>query len=502
MTDKLGLVHTAQSSVEQEHKFRFKLLWKLYLGYAISIGIGTIIIITMTASYIEEESVAMKEEQLKSQAIMMTRFAKYAVQSSSDPYYQNYLVDLKLRTNTRFTIILPDGTVVGDSGRSPETMDNHALRPEIIDAREKGYGVSERKSDTTKIRMMYVALPISKEENLGYIRAAFSLTYIEERIAQQIKIVILGALGSGLIAFLFGFVFIAYIVHRVVFIKTIAGQIADGDYAQRIPFTSNDEIGDLVNAFNNMAIKLEERVNVISNFISHASHEFRTPLTSIKSFSEILLEDHQTIDAEERKNYLSIISDETDRLTRLINNILDIQKIEAGKMTWHDAEMGINALASETIDLFKEVFLRKEIALVFQKSEEIFLYADEDKIKQVIVNLLANALKFTTSGKVTMAIIKTERAMQLSVSDTGPGISADDLKNLFQQYFQAAATSMSGRVSTGLGLSISKEIVEHYKGKIWAESKIGEGSTFFFEIPLFQPSSEKVLNKTISQLES
>lgn len=244
--------------------------------------------------------------------------------------------------------------------------------------------------------------------------------------------------------------------------------------------------------------ELKKMDKLKSDFISMVSHELRTPLTSIKAFAEILLGNPDE-DLETRQEFLGIINNESERLTRLINDILDLSKIESGKIEWHIRRIALESLTKQVANSFQGLAKEKEIKIEIDTTENLpRVYVDEDSIIQVLTNLLSNALKFTPNkGRIKVATRLTEKpiyGVMVSVSDTGIGIKEEDLEAVFDKFRQVGTKSdilIDKPEGTGLGLAISKNIVERYEGKIWVESELGKGSTFYFVIPTSRPKVEK-----------
>ena len=254
--------------------------------------------------------------------------------------------------------------------------------------------------------------------------------------------------------------------------------------------------------FNSTNQELTRLNNVKTEFISLVSHELRTPLTSIKSFAEILMDDIEDMDVKTQKRYLSIINNESDRLTRLVTNILDLQKIDANKMEWRDENIILNDIAQKSVDTFSGAYHAKNITLsIATAPENLSVIADSDKLKQVFANLLSNALKFTEEGEVMVSIYQHQaktandsyRDMALvSVSDTGPGIPEDQRLQIFDSFHQIDNSATRKTGGSGLGLDICRKIINHYEGNIWVENNQDKGSVFFFEIPLVKATTKKI----------
>ena len=247
-------------------------------------------------------------------------------------------------------------------------------------------------------------------------------------------------------------------------------------------------------------IKLRKIDRLKDQLISNISHELRTPLTAIKSFSEILLNYDEN--EETKKEFLSIINSESDRLTRLINNILDLSKLESGTAKWQLEPLNIEMVIDSAVDTLQSLLMQKKIKLVKKYAQDLpSVFADHDKLTQVIVNLVNNAIKFSPEGgKITIttellpATKKRKRAcIKVGVTDQGPGIPKKYLDVIFEKFGQVLETDDGNKPSgTGLGLTISREIIHHLGGRIWVESKPGKGATFYFELPAMPEDADNV----------
>ena len=248
--------------------------------------------------------------------------------------------------------------------------------------------------------------------------------------------------------------------------------------------------------------ELRELDKMKDSFLSSVSHELRTPLTSIRSFSEILLKYDQEAPATQ-KEFLGIINSETERLTRLINDVLDLSRIEAGGMTWYDTPLSVEEIIRDILPARKKLLEEKRLRLVLDLPPGLPpVLADRDRIQQVITNLLANAVKFSReAGEVRLRVEAFEgrRAdepctwIKVSLSDQGIGIDEKDFDVIFDKFRQVSADTMKDKPEgTGLGLHICKEIILHYGGNIWVESEKGKGSTFCFTLPAAAAAADAV----------
>jgi PAS domain S-box-containing protein len=236
--------------------------------------------------------------------------------------------------------------------------------------------------------------------------------------------------------------------------------------------------------------RLRELDKMKSDFVSNVSHELRTPLTAIKGSVDNMLDGITGPLNEKQGRYLSRIKSNADRLTRLINNILDLSRIEAGKIDLRPANFSVVPLAKEVAEVLRAVAAEKLISLeVTSPDDGVNAWADRDKVTQVLMNLIGNAVKFTPEhGKVTVGVERNGNDwVQVSVADTGPGIVPEEGNKIFAKFYQIAQAANQKTKGTGLGLAISKALVEMHGGKIWVESEIGRGCTVSFTLPVRQP---------------
>jgi len=501
---------------------------------------------------------------------------------------------------TRVTIIALDGTVLGDSEEDPSTMENHANRPEIVNALATGVGESTRYSTTLGQRMMYVAVPISyQDEILGVARVSLPLTAVENVVHQVTVISIIAMAVATALVILAAWV-IARITTRPIRRLTVASKrIASGELGQKITIEAKDEVGELTHAFNEMSAKTKELVETISEdrtrlatildnmtdavimidsegnislanraaeklfnikearnkplievvrdhevdellklclktagtqtvqyesgiskrylraiaipvlhneltsvllllqdltelrnlqttrreLIGNISHEFRTPLAGIKAMVETL-RDGAIDDKKSARDFLTRIDNEVARLTQLVAELTELSRIETGKAELKKEPVNLNQLVEEVIARFSPQTERQKIAIARDLAADLpSVPADKDRVRQVIANLVHNAIKFTRpGGRITITTRTLEGAVVVDIADTGIGIPKEDLARVFERFYKGdKARAGEG---TGMGLAIAKHVVEAHGGNIWVESEEGKGSTFSFSMPL------------------
>ena len=237
--------------------------------------------------------------------------------------------------------------------------------------------------------------------------------------------------------------------------------------------------------------KLKEAMEIKSQFISMASHELRTPLTAIKEGIAIVMDGSTGKINDEQEDFLGMAKRNVDRLARLINDVLNFQKLEAGKIKFDIQAKDINEVVKEVYETMVPLTKEKGLNFVVKLDENLpKARFDNDKIIQVLTNIVNNAIKFTEKGAITVTTSKQDNVVCVAVQDTGPGVEKEDIQKLFHKFEQLAKQDDRKTGGTGLGLAISKEIVEKHNGEIWAESKHGKGTKFIFTLPVQEEKEE------------
>ncbi len=325
---------------------------------------------------------------------------------------------------------------------------------------------------------------------------------------------LLMGLGMALLASLF-------VARRVVrpleMLRKGVERIGGGDMSLRLDVKTGDEIELLAEEFNRMtenlrqaytgleqkvaertqelAIaneRLKELDRLKSDFVSNVSHELRTPLTAIKGSVDLLLREIAGPLNEKQAHYLARLRSNTQHLTGLINDLLDLSKIEAGKTDFRVTRVSLGGLVHEVVETLRPIAGEKLIALEATTPEpSILVWADRDKVTQVLMNLIGNAIKFTPAqGRVTVSAARNGKEwIQVCVNDTGPGVPAEESQKIFDKFYQVAQAGRPKPQGTGLGLTISKALVELHGGRIWVESELNHGSTFSFTVPVSAPQN-------------
>ena len=300
------------------------------------------------------------------------------------------------------------------------------------------------------------------------------------------------AAGAIVLALLLGFVLSWSVIGPIQSIDSRLAAIASGDFSGKVDVTNRDELGALAANVNHMNDELRRLYRELetasqhkSDFLANMSHELRTPLNAILGFSQVLREGMAGDVNEKQAEYLEDILSSGSHLLSLINDVLDLSKVEAGQVALEVAPFSLQEALERGVAMVRERATKDGVQVTLAANPDIDVVAgDERRIRQVIFNLLSNAVKFTPSGgSVDVWATQVNGHVSVSVADTGAGIAAEDLERIFDEFQQTKAGIEQGE-GTGLGLALSKRLVELHGGRIWVDSELGRGSTFVFTLPV------------------
>jgi signal transduction histidine kinase len=300
------------------------------------------------------------------------------------------------------------------------------------------------------------------------------------------------AAGAIVLALLLGFVLSWSLIAPIQWIDARLAAIASGDFSGRVNVVNRDELGALAANVNRMNDELQRLYKELetaskhkSEFLANMSHELRTPLNAIIGFSQVLREGISGEINAKQEEYLDDIVTSANHLLALINDVLDLSKVEAGQVELQVAPFSLRDALERGVSMVREQATTDGVRVALDANGGLdVVTGDERRIRQVIFNLLSNAVKFTpTGGLVDVSATQRNGEVMVSVADTGPGIAAGDLNRIFEEFQQTEAGARQ-REGTGLGLALSKRFVEMHGGRIWCDSELGKGSTFRFTLPL------------------
>ncbi|WP_054026529.1 sensor histidine kinase [Bacillus sp. FJAT-28004] len=393
----------------------------------------------------------------------------------------DYILQYMVESGTRLQLLDSTGQIRIDSdGFAPDIRYTTAdVKSAIAGVTGSWRGVDPYYGE----RVMSVTIPLWNETRVvSMLRYSASLNQVDAMVSLLIRMAT--AVGIGVVLLFLGLsLFLAQrIVKPIRELTRAARYMAEGDWTHRAIQRNDDEIGQLAETFNAMVLELSKREKLKDDFISSISHELRTPLTSIKGWSETLKESEPTEDDEEVKLGLSIISKETERLSGLVEDLLDFSKLSARTMELHSEVLDFNGPVKETVNQLgvREEHTRVRILANYGKSP-IVVRGDANRLKQVIINLIDNALKFTPAGgTIRVATTIEQESAMLTVADTGCGIEADDLPHVTEKFYKAS----TGQGGSGLGLAICKEIIELHGGQLTIDSERGAGTIVTIRVPI------------------
>jgi len=398
------------------------------------------------------------------------------------------------RLGVAIVVVDKDGRLLADSSE-PGPVENLSKEQEINEALAGVISKTTRSDPDSLKNWMYVACPVrSSGTTTGVIRVGVPLTEIERRLKKDLFVFLEIILATGVVTVLIS-LWLARRVNRPVReMSALAKQISiSGDFSAFLPVRRRDEIGELCLSFNQMIGRLREQERVRQEFISNASHELKTPTMAIGSVVEAL-QAGAAEDPKLRVQFLGSLERLVDRQTNLIQDLLDISKLDSGSETNWQSEVNISQVISDAVDQVRPQAEKKELAISTQITlesggQDLVLVGNANQLQRALLNILTNAVKYTPDKgfiNINVRSLGGER-LEIRIQDSGGGIDPADLPRIFERFYRAdkARTRESGNPGgTGLGLAIVREIVARHHGTVEVESVVGKGSTFVILLPL------------------
>lgn len=381
-----------------------------------------------------------------------------------------------------------DGTVNGWSDSKNSNEDGVQVISAELDILREGNTVENPKSDTSYFKKGTDILVIPLMEDGNVYQGALIVGLRDYNVKDTLYVMYLIIWISVLVAVVISGIIIYFYNNKILIgplkqIIYVSDKISKGEVGRRVNSEFDGEIGDLAESFNSMANSIEEVEKNRREFISNVSHEIRSPITSIKGFIGGILDG--VIPPEKENYYLKIAYDEIQRLTRLINDLLDLSAIESGKFTMRVTCLDVNEIIKICVIKFETKIKSKRINVdVIFGQDELYGVGDKDRLIQVLTNLLDNAIKYVPEGgniRVTTKV-KGEK-IYISVSNNGPCIPKEEMPHIWERFYKSDK-SRTSKVSTGLGLPIVRSILTQINQDIWVENKENEGVTFTFTLDL------------------
>lgn len=392
-----------------------------------------------------------------------------------------------------YTVFLPDGTPVAGSAQElppPAAPDNS---PELWEALSSETGQGERfGAGPDGDEKVFIAVRIVHENAInGIVRLeaktdpAAAVQAARSSLALLLLTDLLVAVGVSL----FGWLLANTLVRPIGTLTETADKLARGDMGARVKPTGPHELRHLAQTFNTMAGRLQDHLNELRAFVANASHELRTPLTVVKLRAEALRYGARE-DPEVAEQFLSEIEEEVDRLSTMVTDLLDLSRMEAGLSKGKQSVLNLGIIATDVYETFSIRAARAGIEIELDIEDELpTVQGNEDQIRRVMYNLVDNAIKYTQRGGKVELVLQSSRqgeTVRLIVRDTGVGIAPEHLAHIFERFYRVEATRpryATTSKGSGLGLAIAKSIVENHGGAMGVSSQLGEGTTFWAEMP-------------------
>jgi signal transduction histidine kinase len=332
------------------------------------------------------------------------------------------------------------------------------------------------------VAAVYLARPVAGGGPMGAIRATLSLLK-----SVWWQLLLAGAISAA-IALALARLMARGMTQPIRDMAAAAKRLSRGDYGERVPVQSRDELGRLAETFNRMATELESLERLRRDLVANVSHELKTPISALRAHLENLLDGVE----EPNRETLQVMLEQSERLTRLVEELLDLSRLESGGVTLVLEPVRIGPLVRQ---VGREMQVARGPSVAFQNevsAELVPVQADRERLHQVLFNLLDNAFRFTPAGgSVSVSGVCVDGSCEVTVDDTGPGIPDEHLPFVFERFYRVDRSRSRGDGGTGIGLTIARSVVEAHGGRIWAERRREGGSSFHFVLPVRGPEPAK-----------
>lgn len=467
-------------------KKKHKLYYKFILVYVCFAALSVLVVVSITSPLVFNFLLKQKANELYREANEISNtyagfFYNDAISTDDVVKQLNAVGNFSGET---IWIMNTDGEIIYTSSDEKLGEDNMIINGSFNDDMAKNYYMTGNFYGHFSSEMLSVLSPITYDYNLkGYVVIHAPLLKITEQ-RNDLNLYFLATVAvvfviSSLI--LIVFTDIVYIPLKKITKATEA--YAEGDFAYPIDVPNNDEMGYLADSLTFMADKLSHFEDDQKKFIANVSHDFRSPLTSMKGYLEAMVDG--TIPPEQHEKYLNIVMNETERLTKLTNNLLALNNLNTSGMNLDITDFDINRIIKNTVATFEGICKQKRIKFeLYLSGESLFVAADVGKIQQVLYNLIDNAIKFSHhDSSIKLETTEKNETVFVSVKDSGIGIPKENLKQIFDRFYKTDISRGRDKKGTGLGLSIVKEIINAHHENINVISTLDVGTEFIFTLP-------------------
>lgn len=409
-------------------------------------------------------------------------FDRLAVCDSSAYYEEARALSTQFTLKNQVEVQILDtvGTViVSTSGFLPPKDEKMPDYEKAVSHGISGEWTGYNSGDEHVMASTYILADYGNGSN-GAVRCVVSLQRLDRHILFINLIIISFAIILVLVAAFSGIFFVRSIIKPISEISNVARKIALGDFKARLKIQEpNSEIGELCDTINYMASELESTDKMKNEFISSVSHELRTPLTAIRGWGETISDSN--VDRELAMKGVSVILNETTRLSGLVEELLDFSRIQTGKMSYKNEKIDILAEIGEAVYAYQQIASKNDIQLLYKEPESVSaVMGDPDRLEQVFINIIDNAIKYTSSGgTINVDVEEAEGCVRIGIADTGAGIPADKIDRIKEKFFKANNTVRG----SGIGLAVADEIIKHHNGLLLIDSTEGVGTTVTVVLP-------------------
>ena len=478
-------------------ELRFKsIALRWFLGVFLITAVGVIVAasvlsILVTNMHIERVETAAEDYAYEFETLSSTTqesFADAAISLSEKFQYKN---SIEVQVLDKSGNVIVSTTGFQPSGEKMVDFEQ-ALKSKNGQALYNGRSISGERI-VAKSNLVYD----SNGDLLGGYRWIVSLHEVNVRTGTIIIIIMVVALGILGLCAISGLYFIKSIVKPIRDVSNTARKIALGDFKSRMEITKNDEIGELCDTINYMANELENAETIKNDFISSVSHELRTPLTAIRGWGETA---KMSVGADEElvSRGLDVVLSEADRLSGLVEDLLDFSRMQTGRLTVNTTPLDVSDLLGSACDMYTGLAGQNGIELSYTPPNvHAVVMGDADRLKQVFINIIDNAVKYTEKGGLVL-VTQTieENCVRIVVKDTGVGIPAADIDRVKEKFFKSNKTVRG----SGIGLAVADEIIKQHQGLFFIESTEGVGTTATVVLPLYEPEESELSTETVETI--
>lgn len=460
---------------------------KQMLLYMTTIGVLILLLCGALAVIYTNHYMGEKKEELIRQGEKISSAYTAAYRTGDLSGLSRELQILETYMESGIVLVNKSGTVVLTSpGFDDVLIGDNIVYDELTQKVMEGGIVTHqmRKGEVFDTPMLVVGYPVS-EGHLAGIFMCRPLPEIEASLMEMYQMSVVSLFFVSILGLIVSFLTAKHVALPLVMMNRAAKVIANGDFEQRVEIRSNDEVGELAESFNHMAESLQAHEKVQKDFIANISHDLRSPLTSMNGFLTAMLDG--TIPPEKQERYLKIVLEETNRLSRMTQGIVELSRAQSSAILLEETNFDINGVIRGNIELLEPQLKAKQVHIrAIYDAKETMVRGDKDKISRVLQNLLSNAAKFSPENGVieVETTLMDKKKVLVSVKDEGPGIGQEDQKYVFDRFFKSDTTRNEDKVGSGIGLAIAREFMLAHGENITVKSEEGKGATFAFSLKL------------------